>query len=200
MAKVLLTRKIEMTRQFRPDGAVVPVTILSAEPCVVTQVKSVEKDGYVAVQVGEGNSKHLSKSVVGHLKSAKATSRTLKEFRVVGEYTVGQTLDVTQFAPGDMVTVHGVSKGRGFQGVVKRHHFHGHPTTHGHKDQARMPGSIGAGGVQHVRKGKRMAGHMGDDNVTLHHLEVIAVDVERKQLIIKGAVPGARRGLVVVEA
>ncbi|KKS92874.1 MAG: 50S ribosomal protein L3 [Parcubacteria group bacterium GW2011_GWE2_43_12] len=127
--------------------------------------------------------------------------RHLKEFRIEkGEFSVGQVLDVTQFAPGDVINVTGWSKGKGFQGVVKRHGFHGHPSSHGHKDQARMPGSIGAGGVQHVRKGMRMAGRMGDAQVTISNLRVVEIRPETNELVVKGAVPGARHGLLLIKS
>ncbi len=198
--KFILATKLEMTRTFREGGEAVPVTWLKAGPCVVTQVKAHARDGYRAVQVGfDEKKKGVRKPQLGHTKATGKQFRVLREFRVAeGEYTVGQTIDVSQFAAGDKVFITGTSKGRGFQGVVKRHHFHGHPASHGHKDQLRMPGSIGAGGVQHVRKGMRMAGRMGSDRVTVHGLEVMAVDAERGALAIKGAVPGARRGLVLV--
>lgn len=200
MPKFLLATKIDMTRTFREDGTVVPVSRLSCAPSVVTQLKTKDKDGYQAVQVGFGKLKHVGKARAGHLKASGKQPRTLKEFHTTDAFEVGQAIDVSQFKPGDMVQVTGWSKGRGFQGVVKRHHFHGHPSSHGHKDQLRMPGSIGAGGVQHVRKGMRMAGHMGTDKVTVHGLEVMAVDAEKHELVVKGAVPGARGGLLIIQA
>jgi len=199
MSKFILATKLSMSRTFKADGTVVPVTKLKAGPCVVTQVKTMESDGYQAVQVGSGERRKVSKSVAGHLKPTGKLFRTLREFPVSeGSYQVGQVFDVTQFAPGDMVNVVGVSKGHGFQGVVKRHRFHGHPSTHGHKDQLRTSGSIGAGGLQHVRKGMRMAGRMGGDKITVHNLEVVAVEADKQELVVKGAVPGAPRGLVIV--
>ncbi|MDP3986565.1 MAG: 50S ribosomal protein L3 [Candidatus Veblenbacteria bacterium] len=200
MPKVILAYKVNMSRTFREDGTMVPVTVLKAGPCVVTQVKDEAKNGYRAVQVGFGEVKApASKARAGHLKAVGKNLRHLKEFRVTeGEFVVGQVLDVTQFAPGDVVDVVGTSKGRGFQGVVKRHGFHGHPASHGHKDQARMPGSIGAGGVQHVRKGMRMAGRMGGARVTAQNLTVVEVHPEQNELWLKGAVPGAPRGLLVI--
>lgn len=200
MPKFLLATKLAMTRTFREDGTVVPVTTLKADPSVVTQVRTKDKDGYQAVQLGFGTAKRATKARTGHLKPTGKLFRTLREFRTTDVYEVGAALDVTQFKPGDIVAVTGVSKGRGFQGVVKRHHFHGHPSTHGHKDQLRMPGSIGAGGVQHVRKGMRMAGRMGGDKVTVHHLEVMEVRNETNELVVKGAVPGARGGLLFVRS
>ena len=201
LVKLILAQKIAMSRTFREDGTVVPVTVLKAGPCVVTQVKDKSKDGYGAVQVGFTEAKRVNKPLAGHLKPVGKNLRHLKEFQVVeGEFSVGQTLDVSQFAPGDVVDVTGWSKGKGFQGVVKRHGFHGHPASHGHKDQARMPGAIGAGGVQHVRKGMRMAGRMGHSRATSSNLTVVAVNQEANELVVKGAVPGARHGLLLVRS
>lgn len=200
--KLILGKKLEMTQIFRDDGAVVPVTAVLATPNVVTQIKSSEgKDGYNAVQIGYGAAKKTGKSKAGHLKGLAAV-RTIKEFRVakddVASLKRGDEVTVSVFAPGDEVKVTGTSKGKGFQGVVKRHGFHGAPKSHGHKDQERMPGSIGAGGVQRVFKGKRMAGQMGDAQVTVSGLSVAAIDPEKNILYIKGALPGARNGLVMV--
>lgn len=199
--KFILGKKVEMSQRFRSNGVVVPVTLVKVPKNVVTQIRTKEKDGYVAVQVGAVEGKNLSKAERGHLKDL-ASVRHLQEFRVdaADAWKRGDELLVTQFVPGDSVTVIGTSKGKGFQGVVKRHHFHGHPKSHGHKDQLRMPGSIGAGGVQHVRKGTRMAGRMGDERVTVKNLEVVSVDGEKGLLELKGAVPGARNGLLIILA
>lgn len=200
--KLILGKKLEMTQVFREDGAVIPVTAVLATANVVTQIKSADaKDGYNAVQIGFGTTKKNGKSKAGHLKDL-APLRTIKEFRVAQEDTAtlkrGDEITVSVFAPGDAVKVTGTSKGKGFQGVVKRHKFHGAPKSHGHKDQERMPGSIGAGGVQRVFKGKRMAGHMGDEQVTVSGLSVVKIDAEKNILYIKGAIPGARNGLVMI--
>lgn len=194
--KFILGKKIEMSQVYRPDGTIVPVTLVQAGPCVVTQVKTVERDGYQAVQVGFLPAKKLSKPEEGHLKDLEKM-RHLCEFRVAdgSAFKRGDVIDVTAFQLGDKVNVSGVSKGKGFQGVVRRHGFHGHPTSHGHKDQERMPGSIGAGGVQHVLKGRRMGGHMGDDRVTVKNLDVVEIR-EGGILALKGAVPGARHAIV----
>ena len=195
--KFILAKKLEMTQVYRPDGAVVPVTLVQAGPCVVTQVKTAEKDGVNAVQIGFVPAKKLSKPEAGHLKDLPLMSE-LRDFRVEGsELKRGDAVEASVFQPGDMVNVTGMSKGKGFQGVVKRHHFHGHPTSHGHKDQERMPGSIGAGGPQHVFKGRRMAGHMGHDQVTVQKLEVVEVR-DGGILAIKGAVPGARNTVLEI--
>lgn len=200
--KFILGKKLEMTQIFREDGTVVPVTAVLATPNVIVQIKSAEgKDGYDAIQVGAGQAKKIIKSRAGHLKDL-ANCKTLREFRVekedITDLKRGDEISVSVFKEGDKVKVIGVSKGKGFQGVVKRHGFHGAPKTHGHKDQERMPGSIGAGGVQRVFKGKKMAGHMGDALVTISGLKVIAIDEEKNILYIKGAVPGARNGEVAI--
>jgi large subunit ribosomal protein L3 len=198
--KQIIAKKLDMSQIFREDGTVIPVTLLQAGPCVVTQVRTAEKDGYDAVQLGFGEGKNPSKPLAGHLKVSGASSRTLKEFRTEGasELKVGDTIEVGQFNPGEFVHISGVSKGKGFQGVVKRHGFKGSPATHGHKDQHRMPGSIGSIGPAHVFKGTRMAGRMGGDNVTVKNLEVVQVDAKNGVLAVKGAVPGARGSVVFV--
>lgn len=200
--KFILGKKLEMTQIFSPDGAALPVTAILAVPNIVTQVKSVDtKDGYDAIQVGFGSIKKSIKSQVGHLKGLDVV-KTIREFRVAKEDAEnlkrGDKITVEVFAVGDEVKVTGTSKGKGFQGVVKRHGFHGAPKSHGHKDQERMPGSIGAGGVQRVFKGRRMAGHMGDEQVTISGLEIVAVEPEKNILYVKGAVPGARDALVMI--
>lgn len=186
---------------FGENGSMIPVTLVQVGPCIVTQIKTQEHDGYTAVQLGFGAKSHLNKTEAGHLKDLTPV-RHLCEFRLADQSNSnlkrGDTIEASIFQPGDMVEVSGVSKGKGFQGVVKRHHFHGHPTSHGHKDQARMPGSIGAGGVQHVLKGRRMAGHMGSDRVTVKNLRI--VEVRDGILAIKGAIPGPRNGLVEIIA
>lgn len=201
MAKFILAKKVSMTRTFRDDGVMQPVTILQAGPCSVTRVRSKDKDGYEAIQLGFVTKAKANKPDAGQTKALGKAFRFNKEFRTApAGYEIGQSLDVSQFTVGEKVKVTGWSKGRGFQGVVKRHHFHGHPSSHGHKDQLRMPGSIGAGGVQHVRKGMRMAGRMGNQQVTVPDLEVIAIKPETNELWLKGAVPGARNGLILVSA
>ncbi len=201
--KFILGKKIEMTQRFQPDGSVVPVTIVSAGPCYITQVKEIEKNGYQAVQVGYKEAKKLNKPLSGHLKD-KFKAKYLTEFKLgkkdEGEYKAGQKITVSVFSKGDKIKVIGTSKGKGFQGVVKRHHFHGHPTTHGTKDAVRMPGSIGAGGPQHVFKGIRMAGRMGHDQVTVANLEIVDLEPGKNFLFIKGAIPGKRNSLVKIIA
>jgi large subunit ribosomal protein L3 len=196
--KFILAKKIEMSQVFRPDGTVIPVTLVKAGPCVVTQVKTDETDGYTAIQLGFLPGKKLAKPQAGHLKDLEPKS-VLHEFRLAtpGELKRGDAVEASVFAPGDKVQVIGISKGKGFQGVVKRHHFHGHPASHGHKDQQRMPGSIGAGGVQHVMKGRRMAGRMGNEQVTVKNLEIVEVR-DNGILAVKGAVPGARNSVIEI--
>lgn len=198
--KQIIAKKLDMTQIFREDGTVVPVTLLQAGPCVVTQIRTMEKDGYNAVQLGFGEYKKAPKPQQGHLKASGANSRTLKEFRTEGEtdLKVGDAVEVSQFSPGEFVHISGVSKGKGFQGVVKRHGFAGSLATHGHKDQHRMPGSIGSGGIGRVFKGVRMGGRMGGDNVTVKNLEVMEVDAAKGVMAVKGAVPGARGSVVFV--
>lgn len=200
--KFIVGKKIEMTQIYKEDGTVIPVTAVLAMPNVVTQIKSVDtKDGYNAVQVGFGAAKKTGKSLSGHLKGLVPV-KAVKEFRTkkedVESLKRGDVITVSAFVEGDEVKVSGTSKGKGFQGVVKRHGFHGSPKTHGHKDQERMPGSIGAGGVQRVFKGRRMAGHMGDEQVTVSGLKIVAIDEANNLLYVKGAVPGARNGLVSI--
>ncbi|MCR4306877.1 MAG: 50S ribosomal protein L3 [Candidatus Yonathbacteria bacterium] len=196
--KFILGTKEEMSQIFTEDGIAVPVTLLSAGPVVVTQVKTDEKDGYEAVQVGYGvkNPRNINKAQKGHFKGL-GNFRYVKEFRTTpGEMKVGDSFDVSSFEPGDVVEVSGVSKGKGFQGVVKRHGFHGGPRTHGQKHSEREPGSIGATGPQRVFKGTRMGGRMGADRVTVKRLKVVAIDKENNVMAVSGAIPG-RRGTVI---
>ncbi|MBI4139253.1 50S ribosomal protein L3 [Candidatus Uhrbacteria bacterium] len=190
--KFILAKKLEMSQVFRPDGTVVPVTLLQAGPCTITQVKQVEGDGYQAVQVGFLPAKKLAKPQAEHLKDLPKF-QILREFRVddASAFKRGDNIDASSFTAGDVLDVTGISKGKGFQGVVKRHGFHGSPATHGHKDQQRMPGSSGAGGVQHVFKGTRKPGRMGGDTITVKNLEVVEIR-ENGILAVKGAVPGSR--------
>ena len=198
MSKFILGKKVEMTQKFMENGDVAPVTIVNAGPCTVTQVKG-DKEGYSAVQVGFGFRKKINKPLKGHLKKLE-NFRYLREFRLdkTDNFEVGKVFDVSTFEIGDILAVSAVSKGKGFQGVVKRHGFKGSPATHGHKDQHRMPGSIGATGPARVFKGTRMGGRMGTDMTTVANLEIIDIDKENNLLYIKGAVPGARNSLVSI--
>ncbi len=190
-----------MTQFFGEDGSSNAVTVLDVEPLIVTQVKTKEKDGYTAVQVGGGikKEKNISKAVRGHLKDL-GNFRDIKEFRMdeVSNFTRGDKIGLDTFAVGDKVEVSAVSKGKGFQGVVKRHGFHGGPRSHGQKHSEREPGSIGGGGRDggRVAKGKRMAGRMGSNRVTIKNLKVVAIDAEINKMLVSGAIPG-RRGTLV---
>lgn len=194
----IIGRKIEMSQQFKEDGTVIPVTLIKAEKNVVTQIRSEEKDGYVAVQLGMEVGT-LNKPELGHTKDL-ASVTTLREFRVPKtELNRGDEVTVETFAVGNKVDVVGFSKGRGFTGVMKRHGFKGGKATHGNKDQQRMPGSIASQRQGKVIKGKRMGGHSGDDRVTVKNLEVASIDPTTNIIAIKGAVPGARGGLILIQ-
>jgi large subunit ribosomal protein L3 len=199
--KALITRKIGMTSIIAEDGALTPVTLLSASPCVVTQVKDIESDGYKAVQLGFETGKNLGKSQQGHFKKASAASKVVREFRVdeiEDGLTVGSELKADVFEAGDTVQVTGTSKGKGFAGSIKRHNFARGRKTHGGRSY-RRPGSIGSMYPQKVFKGKRMAGQMGADRVTVKNLRVVIVDTENQVLGVVGAVPGPRKGIVLVK-
>lgn len=196
--KFLIGTKLNMTQIFRENGDVVPVTRVAAGPCEVTQVAQLE-NGTKAVQVGFGTAKKLNKAQAGHLKGLQP-AKYLRQFATDQDLSRGDVLTVASFEAGDRVTVTGTSKGKGFQGVVKRHGFGGSPASHGHKDQLRMPGSIGATDAARVFKGTRMGGHMGDERVTVQNLEVVQIDEEANEIFIKGAVPGARGGVVMLTA
>lgn len=201
----IIGKKVGMTQIFDEKGEVVPVTVIEAGPCFVTQKKILEQDGYTAIQIGleETKPKHLTKGQIGHLKkSGLPPLRHLREIRLanVDEYEVGQKLTVAMFKPGERVDVVGTSKGRGFAGTIKRHGFKRQPKTHGQSDRERAPGSIGATTTPgRVFKGTRMAGHMGAARVTSQNLRVVLVDPERNLLAVNGSVPGANGGLVLVK-
>lgn len=200
--KFILGKKVQMSQKFRADGQVVPVTIVKAGPCFISQVKKNDKDGYQAISLGFGVKKKLNKPQSGQLKGFEK-ARYIKEFRIEGDpqdYQKGQQINVSIFNENDIVQVTANSKGRGFQGVVKRHHFAGAPKTHGDKDQLRHGGSIGSQRPQHVLKNKRMAGRMGYNQVSVKNLEVIEVDTANNILYIKGAIPGSRNTLVKITA
>ena len=185
---------------FRDDGRVVPVTVIEAGPCIVTQIKTQERDGYEAVQLGFGESKRLNKPRAGHLNN-NWHCRYLREVEAddVSEFEIGQKIGVDIFEPGEVLDVIGKSKGRGFAGVMKRHGFAGGPRTHGQSDRARAPGSIGGGTTPgKVFKGLRMPGHMGNRRITVKGLEVVSIDLDRNLLLLKGAVPGAPNGLLQI--
>ena len=200
--KFIIGKKIEMTQVWQ-DETVVAVTKVEAKPCTVVQIKNIKKDGYDAVQIGFGvrKEKNIKKPQKGHFKKLGNFAK-LREFRLSAEEAAklktGDMIDISSFASGDKIQVTSTSKGKGFQGVVKRYGFKGTKKTHGNKDQLRMPGSIGATGPAHVFKGTRMGGRMGGDRVTIKNLEVAGVDLENNILLVKGPVSGARNSLVLV--
>ena len=202
--KFILGKKIEMTQIFR-DDKVIPVTKIKAGPCLVIQVKNQDKDGYQAVQIGFSKFKKANQALRGHFKKVgskdKIDFRYLKEFKFSeAKLKPGDQIKVDIFQVGDKVKISGFSIGRGFQGVVKRHGFHGSPASHGHKDQLRMPGSIGATGPARVFKGKKMPGRMGGNRVTINNLEIIEILPKDNLLLIKGAVPGFRNSLLEIRS
>jgi len=197
----IIGKKLGMTQIFRDNSRSEAVTAIEAGPCVVIQVKTEEKEGYNAVQLGFGEAKRLNSPQKGHLKEL-GQFRHLREFRMddTKDIEVGQKIDVSLFKVGDLLDITGMSEGKGFAGVVKRYHFAGGPKTHGQSDRHRAPGSIGATtSPGRVLKGKRMAGRMGNSRVTVRHLEVFEADPTRNLLLIKGAVPGARNGLLLIK-
>ena len=201
----IIGKKIGMTRIFNQEGETIPVTVIEAGPCPVVQVKTKNKDGYNAIQIGFGEKrkKLFTLPLLGHFDKAKVEpKRILRELRTdqMEELKVGQELKVDIFSVGEKVNVTGVSKGLGFQGVVRRHKFHGGPKTHGQSDRLRAPGSIGSSSYpSRVFKGQRMAGRMGGERVTIRNLEVVGVDVEKSLLLLKGAVPGKRNSYLTIK-
>ena len=203
MINGMLGRKLGMMQIFTDRGEVVPVTVISAGPCVVTQVRTQERDGYSAVQIGyeEVPARKLTRPRQGHLKAAGTLLRYLREFSAdsAQDHEPGEVINVEMFQPGQKVDISGNSKGRGFAGVVKRHGFHGGPKTHGQSDRHRAPGSIGAGTTPgRVWKGQKMAGRMGGKRVTVQNLEVVEIVPEKNLILVKGSVPGARNGLLQI--
>ena len=201
--KGILGRKVGMTQVFTEQGEVIPVTVVEAGPVVVTQVKTIENDGYNAVQVGFGDAKEksLNKPQKGHLAAANTLKKHLKEFRVesVDAYTVGQEIKADVFAAGEMIDVTGISKGKGFQGPIKRHGQSRGPESHGSRYH-RRPGSMGACSYPgRVFKNKKLAGHMGSVKVTVQNLEVVRVDAEKNFILVKGAIPGAKGSVVTIK-
>ena len=200
----ILGKKIGMTELFDENGELIPVTVVEAGPCPVVQVKTKDRDGYEAIQVGFGDLRpqRVNRPLKGIFdKAGVSPKKVLHEFRTESDeaYEVGQVIEVSAFQAGDQVHVTGTSKGKGFQGVVKRHHFHGGPKTHGQSDRHRAPGSIGASSYpSRVFKGMRMAGRMGNKRVTVKNLHVVEADSERNVLLIQGAVPGPKGGLLII--
>jgi large subunit ribosomal protein L3 len=199
MMQSLIGKKIDMLQLYR-DGREVAVTAIEAGPCFIVQVKTEDKDGYNAVQLGFGQAKKVNAPMKGHLKTA-GQLKHLSEFRLsdTKDVQAGQIIDVDIFKPGDKVDVIGISKGRGFAGGVKRYHFSGGLKTHGCSDRHRAPGSVGSTTTPgRVFKGLRMAGHMGTDRVTVRNLEIVDVNLEHHVILVKGAVPGAKNGLLFI--
>ena len=200
MLRGFLGKKIGMTQLFAENGSVIPVTLIEAGPCVVTQIKTKGSDGYEAVQLGFGDVKRPNKPMQGHFRPSRA-SRYLREVKAddPAEFSVGQTVSLDIFTEGEKIDVIGRSKGRGFAGTMKRHGFGGGPRTHGQSDRARAPGSIGGGTTPgKVFKGLKMAGHMGNRRITVKGLEIVKVDTDRNILAVKGGIPGAPNSLVQI--
>lgn len=198
--KALITRKVGMSSTISEDGAVQAVTLLSASPCVITQVKTADKDGYTAVQIGAEEAK-LGKSQAGHLKAAGVNAKIMREVRVpeiTEEMKVGEQVSADVFEVGDMVDVTGTSKGKGWAGTIKRHNFHRGRKTHGGRSYRRV-GSIGSMYPQKIFKGKKMAGQMGYEQVTVQNLKVAYVDADQNLIAVSGAVPGPRKGIVLIK-
>ena len=216
--KFILGKKIGMSQVFDDNGKVIPVTVIDAGPCFVTQIRTFEKDGYEAVQIAYGKKKKLNKAILGHLKKFKTQNsklksttqnskaefnfRYFKEFRNDGlkieDYKLGDEIKLNVFEVGDKVRISGISKGKGFQGVVKRYGFHGASASHGTKHNLRAPGSIGSAYPEHVFKGKKMAGRMGTDRITIKGLKVMSIDKEKNLLAVSGALPGRRGTLLEI--
>jgi len=207
--KFILAKKLQMTQIFDSEGRAVPVTLVQAGPCFVTQVKAKDKDGYNAVQIGFGEikAKKVKKPQAGHLKKVQSSNVKVQNLKYLREFRVdnpelnlnpGDEIKADIFKEGDKIRVIGISKGKGFAGVVKRHGFAGGPASHGQKDRLRAPGSIGATFPEHVIKGMRMAGRMGADQVTVKNLKIAKVDAEENIIAIRGAVPGNKGSLLEI--
>lgn len=199
--KAIIAQKLEMTHIFNDQGKQIPVTALLATENTVTQVKNVEKDGYTAIQVGFGKSKKIKKPQIGHLAKSKVATRNIREIEGEEgkEYKVGDKISLDIFTEGEVVSVQSTSKGKGFAGVIKRHNFSRGPMSHGSRHH-REPGSIGAGYPQHVLKGQKLPGRMGGETVTVKNLKIARVMKEDNLLLVKGAVPGPKKGIVLVVA
>ena len=204
--KGIIGKKVGMTQIFDDGGNVIPVTVLEVGPCYVTQVRTTDRDGYTAIQLGFGETKpkRLTKGQLGHLKRNNLPAlRYLREFRVRNaevDVEEGQEIKADVFTVGERIDVIGKSKGRGFAGTVKRHHFNRQPVTHGASDRTRAPGSIGAGSTPgRVIKGMRMGGHMGSERVTMENLEVVVVDAEKNMIAVRGSVPGSIGGIIMLK-
>jgi large subunit ribosomal protein L3 len=206
--KGMIGRKVGMTQVFDEQGNVIPVTVIEAGPCYITQIRNAERDGYAAIQLGfeETKPQRLTKGQIGHLqKNSLPALRILREFRVrngdATDLAEGAEIKVDVFSEGDEVDVIGTSKGRGFAGTIKRHGFARGPKTHGQSDRMRSPGSIGmCAAPGRTLKGQRMAGRMGNDRVTVQNLKVVRIDSEKNLLAVRGSVPGARGGIVIIKS
>jgi len=199
--KKLIAKKIGLPPLLDELGNFVPVTVVEAGPCIVTQIKTTEKEGYNAIQIGFGKGKNIVKPLLGHLKKSKAESKTIREIRldnIEESVKVGDEIKVDIFSEGDLVKVIGTSKGKGFAGTIKRHNFHRGPKTHGSHNY-RAPGSIGAAYPEHVFKGKKLPGQMGHEQVTVKDLKIIKVDKENNLLAIRGAIPGPKKSIVLIK-
>ena len=199
--KALITRKVGMTSTIAEDGTLTAVTLLSTTPCTITQVKTDAIDGYTAVQLGFEEDAKMGKALAGHFKPANAMPKIVREFRIdeiTEDLKVGEQLTNEVFSIGDVVDVTGTSKGKGWAGTIKRHNFHRQRATHGGKGNTRKPGSIGSMYPQHIFKGKKMAGQMGNERVTVQNLKIALIDAERQVIGVAGAVPGPRKSIILV--
>ena len=202
MKKAILATKVGMTQIFNEDGVLTPVTVLQAGPCVVTQIKTMDNDGYEAVQVGYGDKREalVNKPMKGHFEKAGVScKRFVREFKLEGEYELGQEIKAEIFAAGDKIDVTAISKGKGFQGAIKRHGQSRGPMTHGSKYHRHAGSNGAASDPSKVAKGKKMPGHMGNVQVTVQNLEIVRVDTENNLLLVKGAVPGPKKSLVTIK-
>lgn len=200
--KALITRKVGMTSTIDEDGVVKAVTLLSTSPCVITQVKTDETDGYTAIQIGTEEAKHMGKAQAGHFKPSKVQPKVVCEVRVAEldeSHKVGEIISADVFAVGDVISVTGTSKGKGWAGTIKRHNFHRQRKTHGGKGNTRKVGSIGSMYPQHIFKGKKMAGQMGAEQVTVQNLKIALIDKDLGVIGVTGAVPGPRKGVVLIK-
>jgi large subunit ribosomal protein L3 len=202
--KALITRKVGMTSTISDDGTVTAVTLLSASPCVITQVKSDDKDGYTAVQLGfeEAKEQNVNKAQAGHFKAAGMLPKIIREFRVAElseDLKVGEKVTSEVFSVGDIIDATGTSKGKGWAGTIRRHNFHRQRATHGGKGNTRKVGSIGSMYPQHIFKGKKMAGQLGYEQVTVKNLKVALIDTDRNIIGVVGAVPGPKKGIVTIK-
>jgi len=203
MVAGILGEKVGMTRIFAKNGESIPVTVILAGPCQVIQKKTIEKDGYNAIQLGfkEVKEKKVTKPIIGHLNKYKVSSiKYIREFKVddSNKYSSGAEVKVDVFKEGDKVDIMGISKGKGFAGAIKRHNFSGGPKTHGQKEYFRSVGSIGATDAARVFKGQKLPGHMGTDRVTVKNVEVVKINLERNLILVRGSVPGAKGAVLVI--